>query len=220
MSNRVNIPVVSVVAAVCGAALILFFLFYEKPQNGTVLNGSALTDAPEYPAGAPDSESVSEVDYYNRIADEYLSTLPADKTVVARLVDDTNHRIYYIEKSNTPSCYVLDLDKQTTTVLFGGEQGFYCGTKLLIIGTIRSWKRVGSIIYFVADNRAPETDYSTATVVFFANLHTHELQYLDKGADAYFPDDNHLVLNRAILLYPGIFSGENIYSKVPVTYEL
>lgn len=169
-----------------------------------------------------DEDSVTDLEYYSQVAEDYIKYLPSDKVVIATLIDDTNHYIYYFEKSRTPSCYIYDLETLTTSVLFGGDNGIYCDTKLLIVGAIQDWTYSGTLAAFAAENRAPETDYTTATVVFTANLLTHELKYIDRGADATFPDPSHVVINMAEPMF-GFLSpilGEEGYRKTPISYVL
>ena len=205
------------VAALCGLSLTLFFIMrHRDPLAGASAN-SELADSV---SAADESEPWSETQYYNQVADEYLALLPSDKVVVARLIDSVNHHILYFEKSDHPSCYIYDLESLTTAVLFGGENGFYCGTKLLITGNIQQWMRKGSTLFFIADNRAPETDYPIAALVFSMDIFTHQLEYIDRGARAYFPDDSHITVIKAKLLYRSFFTAEDHYTEAPVTYEL
>lgn len=206
-----NASVVLAVALLCGAALVLFFLSQRAAEPAL--------SVPPRPSNVQ-AEDYDEQAYYHEVADAFLKTLPADKTPLLRLIDDTNHYLFYCEQGNAPSCYVYDLDRQTTSVLFAGENGFYCGTKLLIIGRIESWKQVGRLLFFVARNRAPEANFTSAVVTFYADVYTRKLSFLDIGSGAYFPDDTHMVVNKAALLYPGFFTLDDIYSITPVTYRL
>lgn len=206
-----NVSVVLVVTLLCSAALVLFFLAQSHDDSSV--------SVPTRPSLAA-SDVFDERAYYNEAADAFLKTLPEDKIPLLKLVDDTNHYLFYCEKGDAPSCYVYDLDRQTTTVLFAGENGFYCDTKLLIIGQIESWKHVGRLLFFVARNRAPEANFTNSAVAFYTDVYTRKLSFLDVGASAYFPDDTHMVVNKAVLLYPGFFSMEDIYSVTPVTYRL
>ena len=207
---KINWPIVIIVTILCGASLVLFFLWQERQSN--VLQPVVDTVA--------DEEPFVEQDYYSQLADEFLVTLPEDKRVIATLIDDTNHHILYYESSAQPSCYLYDLESLTTSVLFGGENGFYCDTKLLMIGTIRDWMRSGDWIVFVASNRAPEADYPASVIVFSLNVYTHGLRYIDTGSDAFFDEGKILTVKKAVPLFRSFFTGEEIYSETSVQYEL
>ena len=161
-------------AVLCGIAMTLFFV---RHSNDT---------PPALEPAEPDSaqlcqmreSTLEEQAYYNEEADEYLKILPDDKALVLRLIDDSNHHIIYYEKSDAPSCYIYDLESLTTSVLFGGENGFYCDTKLLIIGAIQDWELDDSKLVFTAVNRAPEADSLRSSVVFTADIFSHELQFV------------------------------------------
>jgi len=206
--KSVNIPVVLVVALLSTAAVVLFLLFR--------------TPEPEpLPQQLPEPEEpFDEVAYYNEEADGYIRTLPADKTVVARRIDSDNHRIYYIERSQFPSCYIYDLDTRTTSVLFGGPEGFDCDGHLVSVSAIHDWIQVGTRIFFVAQNGAFGGDYTTSTLVFGIETEGNFFSYVDFGSDAYFNDSTHVTVIKAKLQYRSFFTQEDIYSKVPVVYSL
>lgn len=153
------------VTLMCGVAIVFFFAKQDNPVVQDPL------DTVE-PIVVQDTD---DMEYYNQTADWYLSILPEDKVVVARLIDSVNHYIIYFEKTEHPSCYCYDLESMTTSVIFGGESGFYIGTKLLIIGRILDWIREGDMVTFVAENRAPESTFSESIVVFSLNIYTHLL---------------------------------------------
>ncbi len=205
-----NPRIVLIVTMLCIASLALFFLFWQPPQPADPIEVTSV--------GEPDD--FNERAYYNSEADAFLQTLPEDKVPLLRLIDDSNHCVFYFERGEAPSCYIYDLDRHSTSVLFGGERGFYCDTKLLIVGAIEEWKLVGDLIIFVARNRAPENNYTNATVVFYTNIYTRQLVFVDYGANAFFPDDSHVVVNHAMLLYPGFFGEEDHYTVSPVSYRL
>lgn len=206
--RKVNLPVVAVVTLLCAAGLTLFFLFWEPDETPV---------APPPPIEKDDFDAKA---YYNALADDFLRSLPDDKVPMVRLIDDTNHYVFYYEKSSTPSCYVYDLERRTTSVLFGGENGFYIDTKLLIVGAIEDWRLAGRLLVFVARNRAPERTYPTATVTFYVDIYTRQLTLVDYGANAYFPDDSHVVIYRAKYLYQGMFAPDDVYAKTPVSYRI
>lgn len=218
-SGRVNWTVVGAVALLCAVSLTLFFVLHSRSdaaRQEAQLRQQLEADAAEDRAAA----TAAEILYYEQEADEYIASLPADKQLLARVVDSANHYIVYFERSEHPSCYLLDLESHTTSVLFGGENGFYCDTKLLIVGTIHDWMQVGDIVYFVADNRAPEASEHNAVVVFSLNLSSHALRYVDTGFEATFIQPDQLRIGHATLLYYSLFTGENVYGETTVTRRL
>ena len=177
MSGRINIPIVAATALICGTALVVFGLQHSK-LVAQESQQRLLDSIAEAQLAESRISTAEEQDYFNELADEYVRTMPDDKVLVARLVDDSSHYIYDYEKSNSPSCYIYDLESLNTSVLFGGENGFYCDTKLLIIGAIQDWQRNGDQLVFTAVNRAPETDSTRAFVVFTAGIYDHDLRFV------------------------------------------
>ncbi len=212
--SRINIPVVVTVALLSAAALTLFFLSRQRNMPAQPAPDSSLLQPVDT------TPQTSELDYYGQLADEFLATMPQDKIILLTLIDSVNHCILYTESTNQPSCYLYDLESLTTKVLFGGENGFYADTKLIIPGAIRQFKHHGNWIHFIADNRAPQTDYSNQTIVFSLNVESHQVQLIDTGAQATFPDDSTLNVTHATLLYHSIFSGDDVYDESTTTYRL
>lgn len=206
---KINWPVVIAVTLLCGASLALFFIQRERsmPAEQPVADTVA------------DEEPFDELGYYGQVADEFLATMPEDKRVIATLIDSVNHHILYFEGTDRPSCYSYDLESLTTSVLFGGENGFYCDTKLLIIGTIRDWLLVDDVVYFIAGNRAPEANEISKVLVFSMNVYTKELRYIDGGYDAAFRNGESILVGKATLLYHSLFTGEDVYDKTVVQYN-
>ncbi len=217
--NPLNLTVVITVAILCALSLTLFFIRRDRDESAAAAAREARLAAEEQAREASEA-TFSEQEYYNQMADEYISMLPSDKQLLARLVDSVNHHIVYYETGDRPSCYLFDLESLTTSVLFGGEKGFYCDTKLLIIGAIRQQIRVGDIVYFIAGNQAPETDETNAVVVFSMDLFTHELRLVDSGFDAIFSEHDKLTIGHSRLVYHSLFTGENHYEHTSVTYSL
>ena len=207
--SKLNWPVVIAVAMLCGASLALFFI--QRERQAPVEQPLADTVA--------DEEPFDELGYYGQVADEFLATMPEDKRVIATLIDSVNHHILYFEGTDRPSCYSYDLESLTTSVLFGGENGFYCDTKLLIIGVIKDWLVVDDVVYFIAENRAPEADEISKVLVFSMNVYTHQLKYIDGGYGAAFRNGESIVVGKATLLYHSLFTGEDIYDKTVVQYN-
>lgn len=216
-NNAVNWPVVLAVTALCAVSMTLFFI-----QNHSSHNSAHNPVAPTADTEPSSSQDwlLSDLDYYNQVADEYIDDLPSDKTLIARLVDSTMHHIVYFETTNHPSCYIFDLESLTTDVLFGGEEGFYCDTKLLIVGTIHQWMRLNDLVYFIADNRAPETSLPNAVLVFALNLRNRQLSFIDNGSEAEFRQPDRLRISHATLLYHSLFTGEDVYDQTTVTVQL
>ena len=206
----INWHVVLPTTLLCAVTMVLFFASRHRTPDAPVI---AVVDTIE-------QEDYSELEYYNQMADDYLATLPADREVIARLIDEENHYIYYFECTDHPSCYSYDLESLTTSVLFGGEAGFYSGTKLLIVGTITDGHRVGDRIYFVARNHAPEAAYANAIVVFSLHLFSRQTEYVTSAAGAYFSDSTHMVIQRAKVQYVSLFTDEPVYTTEPITIEL
>lgn len=215
--NTLNWPVVIVVTALCAISMVLFFVQNTRKQKNDLRLQEMQADTCVELA---DTLYQSEIEYFSQEADEYIATLPSDKQLVARLVDSVNHHLIYFETSNHPSCYILDLETYTTEVLFGGENGFYCDTKLLIVGTIRDWMRLGDMVYFIADNRAPEAAEPENVHVFALNIASRQLRYVDSGYDAVFRRPDQLYVGRATLLYHSLFTGEEIYDRTTETIVL
>jgi len=211
--GAVDWPVVAAVALFCALSMLLFFVAHHRNQK---FQAQIVVTPPEMNVAdseSVDSAAVSDRLYYDQLADEYIATLPSDKQLVVRMVDDENHHLVYFETSNHPSCYILDLESQTTEVLFGGDNGFYCDTKLLIIGTIRQWMLCGDMVYFVADNRAPEASPPDAVHVFALSLADRQLRYVDSGFDAELRQPDQLYIGHATLLYHSLFTGEDVYQQ-------
>lgn len=205
-----NYSVIAAVAIVCSAAMILSFSrLHSLADRAIAADTTPVVDT-----------HFDELDYYNQVADEYLPTLPADKALIARMVDEDNHYLFYYEKGDIPSCYIFDLETLTTSVLFGSEKGFRCDTTLVLAGRIQDWRRNGNMVTFVATNRASDAGYINAELVFSVNLVTRELFFIANGADAYFPDNYHVTVNKAKLNYHSVYSGEDVYIKTPYTYTL
>lgn len=211
--DSINWRVVGAVALLCCLSLALFFV-----QRGSTEDPMSVADTVVADTGTMDN--YSDRDYYAEVANDFSSKLPSDKEIVATLIDDSCHYVVYYEKNSAPSCYLYDLETLTTEVLFGGENGFYAATKLLILGEVKCWQRVGNEIFFVAGNRAPESDYPSAILVFSLHLMSHKLTYIDVGANAYFPDPAHLVVIKAQLLHRNFFSNEDTYRQYAKTFEL
>ena len=167
-----------------------------------------------------DSSFLDDIAYYEQVAEEFMAMLPTDKKVIAKLVDSDNHHIIYYETTESPSCYCYDLETQNTSVLFGSEDGFHIGTKLMILGRIEDCRRVGERVVFIATNRAPEAGYADAVRVFELSLADHSLKYIATGADAYFASDTQLVVSQAKLLYRSLFTDEDVYTTAPTVYDL
>lgn len=206
----VNVPVVIIVAILCALSMTLFFLQRQHREEPVV----------DVADSAEQEEPFDELAYYNQLAGEYLSALPMDKRVVATLIDSVNHCIVYYETSSHPSCYSYDLESLTTMVLFGGENGFYVGTKLLIVGSIQEWRRIGDRVVFVASNRAPGVEYPEKTLVFSMNLYSHQLAFLYCVAEAGFVDDTHLSVVTARFLFRNFLTREPVYNQTEKTLEL
>ena len=162
----------------------------------------------------------STFNYYSDVASQFLGSLPDDKEAVAVIIDSTNHHIIYVEKNDVPSCYLYDLETLTTRVLFGGEYGFYCGTKLVIAGHIDSWRRYGSTLFFIAGNRAPEVGYANAAMVFSLDVISHDVSFLDYCAKATFVDSTHLRLTKARPVHDLPSQTEDVYWQTIEVYEI
>ena len=78
----------------------------------------------------------------------------------------------------------------------------------------------GDEVYFIAENRAPETDVTSKVHLFSMNIYTHQLQYIDTGFDAAFRNDSTIVVGKASLIYHSLFTGEDVYDQTTVTYQL
>ncbi len=214
-----NWPVIAAVALLGALSLVLFFAGRARQEAAReVALQAARADTAAARERAADVEG--ELEYFNQEADEYIASLPADKLLVARMVDSVNHHLVYFEASDCPSCYIFDLETLTTEVLFGGENGFYCDTKLLMVGTIRQWMRVGDTVYFIAANRAPEANEPVAVYVLSLDLPSRAVGYVDSGSDAEFLPPDRLRISHATLLYHSLFTGEDVYSHTTVTRQL
>ena len=211
----------SLVLAFQGAGCLLHSSIFKNTQSEAI-DSLGVTQTPKAYDSLFDSLDVDipELQYYEELADEFETSLPTDKRVVARLIDSANHHIIYFETTTAPSCYCYDLETLTTSVLFGGEMGFYIDTKLMILGNITSWMRVGDWVAFIATNRAPETSFPIAVHVFKLNLFDYSLKYIATGASAYFTDEGQVVVNKAKLLYRSLFTEEDVYTTAPMTFSL
>lgn len=201
--SKINLPVVLVVATLCGAAMVLFFVDRGRHAEPVV----------EETADTIVEEPFDEIGYYEQEADEFIRMLPSDKRVLARMVDSVNHNIVYIESGSRPSCYSYDLESHATDVLFGGSDGFYIGTKLLMLGAVKDWRRVGDRVVFIAENNAPDVEYPSSYEVFSMDLYTHGMQVVDCCAGAYFSDSTHLTIITAHYLYRKLFTDEPVYTE-------
>jgi len=209
----INWNIVGTVALLCAVSLTLFFA--GRGRDRTPAEAVVTSASDSLP-----SDTYSDLDYFKEEAVQFEALLPLDKEIIVRLIDSVNHHIIYIEKDDMPSCYSYDLETLITSVLFAGEYGFYCGTKLLIPGKITDWKIVDGTIVFVAMNREPEAKYENATVVFSMDLHDHQLRYIDSGNRAFFVGDNYISIVKAQLLSRNFFFGEDRYREFTVNYEL
>jgi len=212
-NKKVNVPVVLTVTAICGTALLLFFLTWRPPVD---LQPVATADMAVADTAAP----LSEREYYQQEAQEYLQMLPADKEPLLQLINDSCHCLLYCERGAFPSCYAYDLDLRTTEVVFGGSNGFYCDTKLLMLDSIVAWKHVDNLLVFVGSNCAPRHDFTNAAVAFYLNVHSRRMTVIDYGSSAYFASDSTLVVNKAKKVYPGLLGFSPIYSVTPSTWSL
>lgn len=200
-----------VVALLCTASLVLFFNHHRAVASVAIVD-TVVADTT--------GDVYSEQDYFNQMADEFEAVLPDDKVVLARLIDSVNHCVLYYETGYSPSCYSYDLESLTTSVVFGGENGFYSDTKLLMPGAVQQWRRVGDWVVFVTSNRAPETDITNAVIVFSLNVYNREILFIDKGSEALFSDSVTLTVNKSTLLYRQWFTGEDVYTTTTDTYKL
>jgi|GEM_PF-2502713 hypothetical protein len=207
----INIPIVSIVATVSCLAMVLFFVLNRRQAEPPVVVADTVES---------EEEPFDEIAYYNQLASEYIETLPMDKCIIATLIDSVNHNIVYYETASHPSCYSFDLETLTTTVLFGGENGFYVDTKLLIVGTIKKWERIDDRIVFIASNVAPGADYPEETFVFSMNIYTHQMAFVACVADADFVDNGQVRLRTARLLYRNLFTGEGVYDERETLVDL
>lgn len=167
--TKPNYKVIIPVVVMCTLSLAIFFVSHSDRRVEFVVAN----------ADVEDTDTYDETAYYIQQAEEFVTTLPSDKAVVASLVDKNNHHVIYYETTLHPSCYIYDLETMTTSVLFGGEEGFYIGTKLLILGSIRECNRMGDYAIFVATNNAPEAVDAGELHVFMMNLRDHSLKYVD-----------------------------------------
>ncbi len=206
----INVPVVATVALLSGLSMVLFFVH----QNRHTVAEPVAEDTVVY------EEPFDEIAYYSQVAGQYLSSLPMDKRVIATLIDSQNHNIVYYETTSHPSCYSYDLESLTTSVLFGGDNGFYAGTKLLILGTIQEWCRVGDNVFFIASNRAPAIEYPEETLVFSLDLSSRKLRFHRCVAEAHFVDGDAVSLVVANMMYHKLFSGDPVYSTAEVVEKL
>lgn len=210
----VNWFLVTAVALICGVSLTLFFV----NRNRTAINADVAVDTSL--ADSSDLDLFNDCDYYEEVAAQFIANLPSDKELIAKLIDDKNHHIIYLERSSAPSCYIYDLETLTTAVLFSGQYGFYCGTKLLMTAEITDWKRLGNTVIFISGNRAPDANYSNAALVFTLELYTHDLEYVDFGSRAYFADSTRLVVFKTRELPSSLPFDNSTYEEFPITYQL
>lgn len=210
MTTKINIPVVSAVATLCGVALLLFFAQRHQTANSQRPADTVVTVEPP----------IDEIAYYNQLAGEYLASLPLDKRVLLTRIDSTHHHILYFETGNRPSCYCYDLETLITTVLFGGDNGFYAGTKLLIIGPVSDWRLIEDRVVFIAPNNAPGAEKPEAFVSFEMDLQTYAVSFLCQAAEISFVDDSRMRILTAKKMLKNIFTGENIYSTNERSFDL
>lgn len=202
-----NLPVVVSVFAVAALAVFLVIAYCPSPQLAV-------------PEPVVEPEPVfDEVGYYNDEAALFEAALPADKEVVAQRIDSVNHRLYYIEHSDFPSCYSYDLDNRLTSVVFSGSDGFEADSMAFTIRKLDDWRWKDNCLYFVARNGMPNRNYTNETLVVWVNTDGDVFHYLDFGADAYFTDESHLVVVKAKFLHRKFFSSEDVYTQAPKTYE-
>jgi len=208
------------VAALCAVALLLFFI--QQGRRGERLATLAIEDSSSIVDSAilMEDDKYDEELYYLAVAEQYASMIPADKVILARLIDTVNHHIAYCETGYRPSCYLFDLETLTTEVIFGGDNGFYADTKLLIVDSIRAWRLIDNNVYFVATNGAPGSSYVDSTLVFSVDLQSRRLSPVDVGTDAYFRGERQLLVGHASLLYRSFFTGEAVYSETVTTVNL
>ena len=208
-----NWTVVIMVTVLCALSVALFFAGNRRVSVTEPLHSDSV-------AVAADEDNHDFDEYYNEEADAFERILPADKRVLLRQVDDANHRIIYYETSANPSCYFFDLETRNTSVIFGGEDGFYIGTKLIFAGAIRDVRLCGDRAVFIASNAAPEAGVPDAVTIFSLDVNTLRMQFVTTAADAAFLSDNELLVCQAKLLYRSLFTGEEYYSKVSSTLRL
>lgn len=214
--TRLNLRIVIPVALMSIASVALSFVPLIKAERQTVL--SAELQPSEIQTN--NASGFDEIAYYEQVAEEFMSMLPTDKRVIARLIDSVNHHIIYYETTESPSCYCYDLETQNTSVLFGSESGFYIDTKLLILDKIIDCRRVGDWAVFIATNRAPETTIDNAVHTFGLNLFDHSMRYIAVAAEAYFPNDTQLQVTRITWHYRSLFTNEDYYGTESTTYDL
>lgn len=212
---NLNFKVIVPVALMSIASVVLAFVPHHKKEHLQLAESSSLQDSIDEAIELED-----DVVYFDQLAEEFISTLPSDKRIIAKLIDAQNHKVIYYETTECPSCYCYDLETQNTSVLFGSESGFYIGTKLLILGSITDCIRVGDWAAFIATNNAPEANYENAVHAFGVNLSDHSMKYISRGASAYFPNDTQLVVNRVTWHYRSLFTNEDYYGTESTTYEL
>lgn len=201
--KNINIPIVLTVAAISSLSLVLFFVGRQKDIDVAPVVLPVATDS---------TDMIDDISYYNQVADDFIATLPLDKRVIARLVDDTNHCVIYYESGFRPSCYLYDLESMTTSVIFGGGNGFYIDTRLLIVGSVSECRRVGEWAVFICTNDAPETNVMNAAMAFRLNVYTHEMVFVDEGAAIKFLSDTQLDVEEAHIDRVSFFTGETDFS--------
>lgn len=210
-----NFKVIIPVALMSIASVALAFVSGHERDSHQPVGSSFLQDSIDEAIELED-----DMVYFDRLAEEFISMLPSDKRIIAKLIDAQNHKVIYYETTECPSCYCFDLETQNTSVLFGSETGFYIGTKLLILGTITDCIRVGDWAVFIATNNAPEAGYEDAVHTFGVNLTDHTMKYISKGAGAYFPNDSQLVVSSVTWHYNSLFTNEDYYGTETTTYDL
>ena len=201
--KNINIPIVLTVAALSSLSMVLFFVDRQKNVDVAPVVQPVETDS---------TDMIDEIDYYNQVADEFIATLPLDKRVIARLVDDLNHHVMYYESALRPSCYLYDLESMTTSVVFGGGNGFYIDTRLLIVGTVTECRRIGEWAVFICTNDAPEATLMNAAIAFRLNVYSHEMVYIGEGSSIKFISDEQLDVEEAYVEYVSFFAGEASFS--------
>lgn len=232
-----DFKVVVPVALMSLVSLVLAFVPHHTSGNRQIVDSTFQQDSIDEAI-----EFEDDAVYFDQLAEEFISMLPSDKRIIAKLIDAQNHKVIYYETTENPSCYCYDLETQNTSVLFGshaswytgGEtptgssahsdylesQGFYIDTKLLILGKITNCQRVGDKAVFIATNQAPQTGYENAVHTFELNLNDHSMRYIATGASAYFSNDTQLVVNHAQLLYRSLFTDEDVFTTAPTVYNL
>jgi len=210
--SSIHWPTIALVLVASAAVLVTFFMgLRQRPEPQPIAVVDTLVDDP-----------LDDMVYYHMEADEFAQLLPADKVVLTSRIGDSAHCVYYTETTASPSCYVYDLDTRTTRVLFGGSKPFECEGWQLKLKSLKEWRLVGSRLFFVYNSDAPDVDYTTSVVAFGVDIDTDSLFFIDYGADAYFGNDDRLVVIKAQLQHRSFlnFFGEDTYITAPIEYEL